>query len=313
MNTFFKMTVKFCCFLFFVLLFFVQCSAPQEGVYTPEDIAEGVQSGEETQSFCEGDECCSEHKECRRSCNQVFYKSNDSVKEKCRILPRKIVENLEDLVAILKSPIVEDLDRLNLKQEFRLLLALDYRVFVRIIQAYQISTARDLLIWLAENHEPADELARLKKSHQQKILYEALASAGDRSKVGPVEEGLSQKISFDKSFFELIVANSNYGLLQIVHEMIKDNLCSASQYAGESQTELCVLRIYCKEKYEQQDNYIHSEDLRNDMARNIDDESFFKYVEKEILHTGLRVAITEPVINNRVCFNVCHDHNKGCQ
>ena len=307
------MTVKLVLFSFFVWAVLVQCSAPTTGVHTPEAIAEGVQSGEGAQSFCEGDECCSEHKECRRSCNRIFYKSNDSVKEKCRILPREIVDNLEELVSILKSPIVEDLTRLNLKQEFRLLLALDYRVFVRTIQSYQISTARDILIWFAENHEPVDELARLKTSHQHKILYETLASAGDRSKVGPVEEGLSQKISFDKSFFELIVAHSNYDLLQMIHEMIKENLCSASQYAGESQTELCILRIYCKEKYQQQDNYIHSEDLRNEMARNIDDEDFFKYVEKEILHTGLRVAITEPVINNRVCFNVCHDHNKGCQ
>ena len=300
-------------FLFLLYMFVVNCSSPPEGVNTSEHIAEGIKSGTLSDSLCEGDECCSEHRECKRNCNQIFYKSKSNVKEKCFILPKQIVDRLSSLMAIFKSPIVEDLIRLNLKQEFRLLLALDYRVLVRIAQSYDVNTARDILIWFAENQEPVTELLQLKKPARSKILYELLASAGDRTKPGPVEEGLSQNTSFDKSFFELIIINSNYDLLQITHDMIKDTLCSSSEYAGESQTELCVLRIYCKEKYQQADSYIHSEDLRNQMAKYIEDKSFFNYVEKEVLYTGLRVSVTEPIINNQVCSNVCHDYSKGCQ
>ena len=305
---FFRFLVLLC-----VLFLFNHCSLPPEGINTSEEIAEEIQAGELSMSLCKGDECCSEHKSCKRVCHQIFYKSKKAVKEKCAILPKRIVDRLESLVTILKSPIVEDLIRLNLKQEFRLLLALDYRVFVRIIEAYNINTARDVLIWLAENHEPVDEMEQLAPSSRSEILYELLAGAGDKTKPGPVEEGLSQNTSFDKSFFELIMVNSNYDLLQMTHEMIKNNLCSSSHYAGESQTELCVLRIYCKEKYQQTNSYIHSEDLRNAMAGQIEDESFFDYVETEVLRTGLGIAVTEPIINNQVCSHVCHDYNKGCQ
>ena len=300
-------------FLVFIFFYLVNCSSPIKGVDTSEDIAEGIRAGDLSTVLCEGDECCSEHKECKRTCNQIFYKSKVAVKEKCRTLPQDIVQRLSALVAIFKSPIVGDLIRLNLKQEFRLLLALDYRVFVHIFQSYDINTARDVLIWFAENHEPVAELFKLKPKSRSKLLYELLAGAGDRTKPGPVEEGLSQNTSFDKSFFELIMINSNYVLLQMTHDMIKNTLCSSLEYAGESQTELCVLRIYCKERYQQADNYIHSEDLRNEMAKYIEDKNFFNYIEKEVLYTGLEVTMMEPIINNQVCSNVCHDYNKGCQ
>ena len=296
-----------------LLYILLNCSAPPEGVNTSEGIAEEIKSGTLSKSLCEDDKCCSEHKDCRRVCRQIFYKSKDLVKNTCLALPKQIVDRLSYIVDILKSPIVEDLIRLDLKQEFRLLLALDYRVFLRIIRSYNVNTARDMLIWLAENKEPVDELLQLEKSVRSKILYEILAGAGDRTKHGPVEEGLSQNASFDKSFFELLMEYSNYDLLQMTHEMIKNDLCSASQYASESQTELCILRIYCAEKYQSDNDYIHSEDLRNKMALYINDKSFFDYIENQVLHTGLEITMTEPIINNQVCFHVCHDHNKGCQ
>ena len=303
-------SVLWALFLLYILL---NCSAPPEGTDTSAGIAEEIKSGTLSRALCEGDKCCSKHKDCRRLCRQIFYKSKDLVKERCIALPQQIVDRLSSLVDILKSPIVEDLNDLNLEQEFRLLLALDYRVFLRIIRSYNVQTARDVLIWLAKNQKSADELLRLERPIRGKILYEILASAGDRTKPGPVEEGLSQNTSFDKTFFELIMESANYDLLQIAHEMIKEDLCSSAQHASESQTELCVLRIYCAEKYQQVDDYVHSEDLRNKMALYINDKSFFDYIENKVLHTGLRVTVTEPIINNQVCFHVCHDHNKGCQ
>ncbi len=298
------------------LLFFVHCSQkPVPGKYrSPGEIADAVKGENRIVAFCEGKDCCSEHKDCRRQCDQVFYKSDDRVRKKCRALPINIVTQLDDLLDTLQSPVQDDLERLDLSQDFRLLLAMDYQVWVRVAKEYTVDEGREVLMWLSQNLRPVEELLQLTKEAQNEIIYEILASAGDRLKPGPVEEGLSRKISLDDSFFKLMVDRSNYDLLQITHNMIKEDLC-AVQYAGESQTERCVLRIYCKEKPGRDNEYVHSEDLRNEMARNIDDESFFDYVQNQILriHSNLGVSFSEPIMNNQVCFVACNDSNKGCE
>ena len=301
---------------FLSLLFFVHCSqSPVPGNRSSEEIADAIKKSENRiVSLCEGKDCCSENKDCRRQCDQVFYKSADRVRKKCRSLPKGIVHSLYDLLEIFQSPLKEDLERLDLSQDFRLLLAMDYQVLVRVIKAYTVDEGQEILIWLAENQRPVEELLQLSKEAQNEIIYESLASAGDRTLPGPVEEGLSKKISFDKSFFELMVSRSNYDLLQVTHNMIKEDLCTI-QYAGESQTELCALRIYCKERTNRDNEYVHSEDLRNEIARNIDDKDFFNYIQDRILHihTGLGVQFHEPIMNNQVCFVSCNDNNRGCE
>ena len=307
--------MRFLFFICFVSLLFLKCSPSPSGKgHTPGTIADAVKLDGTAVSVCTGKECCSEHKSCTRICDQIFYNSGDKIRKQCRFLPQNIVTGLKELVLVLRSPILDDLERLDLSQEFRLLLALDYRAWIRIIKAYNINEARALLVWLAKNQEPVDELLQLKVEIRNEILYEALASAGDRTLAGPVEEGLFKKISFDKSFFQYMISEHNYDLLQITHKMIKDDLCDV-HYAGDGQTELCILRIYCKERPKLDDQYVHSEDLRNEMARNINDEQFFNYVEKEVLHAGLgtRSFYTGPVMNNQVCLSVCNDNNRGCE
>ncbi len=302
--------------LFFVyvmsLLFFVQCSPPPGQYQGTGDIADGVRSDGKVVSFCTGDECCSEHKECTRICNQIFYKSGKETRKQCGALPKDSITAVEDLIPVLRSPVKDSLEYLNLREDFRLLLALDYKVLVRIIQAYTVDDARIFLTWLGKNQEPVEELLLLKESIRNEIIYEILASAGDRNLYGPVEKGLARKISFDQSFFQLIISSANYDLLQMTHEMIKADICSP-KYVGASRTELCVLRVYCKEKENRDNEYVHSESLRNEMARNIKDEEFFRYVEREVLFTGLGIKFTAPIMNNQVCLAVCNDNNRGCE
>ena len=301
-------------------LFFTQCSPPPiDGVGDTENIADGVRAGKPLTSFCSGDNCCLEHRECKRACNRIFHKSADKVRKQCHSLPKDTITDLEDLIPILENPILKSLELINPQKEFRLLLALDYKAFVRIIQAYTIDEARELIIWFTTNKAPVNELLLFKEPVRNEMIYEMLASVGDRSRYGgpqgdtgfAVEEGLAKKISFDESFFQLIISNSSYDLLQMTHEMIKEDLCSF-QYVGTRHIETCVLRIYCKEQ--QNDNYIHSEDLRNEIARNIKDEDFFNHIQKEILRTGgLGATLIDPIMNNDVCGFVCKDDNKGCE
>ncbi len=292
------------------LLFFSQCSPIPGDVKTSGDIAGEITADGKTATFCKGDECCSEHKDCTRICSKIFYKSDKNVKKQCRSLPKDSVTNMEKLLRYLRSPVLASLEYLNVSEEFRLLLALDYKVLVRIVKAYTVDEARILLHYFGANTEPSAELLLLPEEARNEIIYEALSSAGDRSLHGSVEKGLARKISFDQSFFQLMIGDSNYDILQITHEMIKEDICSV-QYVGSSHTENCVLRIYCKEKA--RDEYTHSEDLRNEMARNIKDEDFFKYVEEHILHADLGIRFTEPTINNDVCRAVCNDGNRSCE
>ena len=295
----------------FISLFFIQCS-PRPTGSTSKDIADAVKSGDFIPSVCTGSECCSEHKSCIRICDQIFYKSEGKVRKKCQALPQDVVQRLEELMLVLKNPLQDDLGYLDLSEDFRLLLALDYQVWARTIQTYTVDDAREFLIWASSNRRLVEELLKLKVEARNELVYEMLASAGGRDRPGPIEEGLSRKISFDQSFFQLLVSYSNYDMLQITHDMIREDLCSV-QYGGDSQTELCMLRIYCKEKINQDDSYVHSEDLRNEIARNVKDEELFDYVEKEILHAGLGVRFTEPIMNNQVCFIACNDSNRSCE
>ena len=303
-------------FVVVILFMFVQCSLPPEGRLRGGvgDIVDAVQTGgERLVSICAGDECCKEHKECVRTCNHLFSRSDREVRNKCKALPKDAVTGLDELIDVFVSPVLDDLDRLDLTEEFRLLMALDYHALVKIIQTYDVDDARLLLIWFAENDEPVQELLRLSMSAQKEIVAEMLTGAGDRNRPGPIEEGLSRLISFDRSFFQLLIANANYDLLQVTHEMIKEDLCSAAQYGGHSQTELCILRIYCKEKENRNNEYVHPEDVRNEMARNIDDEELFSYIERDILRTGLGVGLHKPRMNNDVCFAACSDSSRGCE
>ena len=298
----------------FIALFFVQCSPRPEGNYrTSKDIADAVKSGDHIPNVCTGDECCSEHKSCTRICDQMFYKSESKIRKKCRVLPRDVVQRLSELMIVLKSPLHDDLEYLDLSEDFRLLLALDYQVWARTIQTYTLDDAREFLVWASSSRRLVEELLKLKVEARNELMYELLASAGGRDRPGPVEEGLSQKISFDQSLFQLLISYANYDMLQITHDMIREDLCSV-QYGGDSQTELCILRIYCKEKTNRDDVYVHSEDLRNAIARNVRDEELFNYVKKHILNAGLvRVRFTEPIMNNQVCFVACNDSNRGCE
>ncbi len=302
----------FICFASFFV--FAQCSQPPDGkLRDAKGIADTVKEDGRVSYTCKEEDCCSENKDCVRKCDQIFYQSkNKKVRNSCRSLPKDVVTRLEELILVLRSSLVEDLERLDLSQEFRLLLALDYHIWLSIIKNHTVDEARELLIWMAKDNESVVELLKLKSEVRSEILYEALSSAGDRTRPGSVEEGLAGKVSFDQSFFQLLIYHSNYDLLQVTHEMMKENLC-AVQYGGENQIELCMLRIYCKERPDRDGEYVHSEDLRNAIARNIKDKEFFNYVEKKVLRAGLGVRFPEPILNNQVCFIVCNDSKKGCE
>ena len=302
----------------FLLFFLIQCSGSdgERSDLSAKEIAEAIQEDKNISTFaCEGANCCSRHRDCQRICNNIFYLSRseieDKVKRKCQALHRSIVMDLEDIVDLLKNPKANILTLVDARQEFRLLLALDYEVWVRLIKNYKIDDARQALIWLAQDLNVAKELNRLEIFAKNEILYELLATAGDRTKPGAVEEGLSQKISFEETFFQHLVSNRNDEMLQMTHDMIRNDLCRLEQ-SGSNYIELCVLRVYCRERITSNSEYIHSESLRNEIAQRIKDKKLFDYIVDEYYRTG-KYAYIEPTLNDSVCEYACDDSHRGCE
>ena len=297
-----------------LLLILVQCANDKKrGKYSAKELADMVISNKHSSAFsCRDSYCCSQSRECERVCNNIFYHSPNSVKKRCTNLNREIVFDLESVVKLLKNPLAEDLRYIDTREEFRLLLALDYHAWVWIIQHYQVSSAKQILIWLAEEKNLADELNKLTAEARNIILYELLASAGDKRKPGPVEEGLAQKISFTHTFLQHLVSNRNNKMLQMTHNMIRDDLCRFHN-ASSSNIELCILRIYCRERPQSNGDYVHSENLRNEIARRIEDDSLFRYVVDEIYLGGGVGVYIEPTLSNSVCEYACDTSSRGCE
>lgn len=299
-------------FVYIFLFLFINCS--------PKPIFFGVKDNNNKITFkteyadvsCQGSHCCSESESCVRTCNNIFYTSDSITINRCYSLPQESVKKIKYLILTIRSPIVEDLERLYLKEEFRLLLNLDFLVFVDIIKQYNINEAKELLVWFAKSQKLVNELLIIPLEVRNEIIYEALASVGDRALYSSVEEGLITKISFNDSFFQYIIKERNYDLLQITHQMIKDDLCT-SQFTGEGQTELCVLRVYCRERRNTDDKYAHSERLRNEIARNIKDEEYYNYIEKNVLYSVRNGFLRGKIMNNQVCQSACNDGNRGCE
>jgi len=305
-------------FAIFSLVFCLQCSPP---IITRDDnlnrILRGVGDINNNDSFtnCKGVECCSEDKECVYECDGLFSKSHNKIRKLCKGLSQETVRKLKSLIILLSTPDLRDLFRVSPNPGLRLLLALDYQSWVRIINSYTVSEAQNVLIWLANNSSVTDELSLLSKRDRvasNEIIHALLTSAGDRNVSGSVEIGLSQKINFEQSFFQLLIENANYELLQMTHNMIKEQLCSV-KYFGGGQSELCMLRVYCKKKKNLSSVYVHSTELRNEISRHIIDKELFEYIADDILFSGSGLEVTDLRMTDGVCDIACADSNRGCE
>ncbi len=302
----------------FALLFFasIQCSPPLPtragGYRNTEIVARAIQGETKVLPICgNSSDCCSEAKSCRRTCSRIFGSSSERAREQCKALPQSMVTDLDEFIELLKYPDVFALERIQ-EGDLLLLLALDYGVWINIIKSYYQDKAREILIWIAKDKNLSRVLLELKPEVRNEILYEVLASAGDRTIVGPVEEGLSNKVSFDKSFFQLLILYGNQPGIQLTHDMLKADLCRADDL-GQDISEQCLLRVYCREREDIDGAYVHSEELRNELANAIDDDEFFRYIVKNVLHSSVKVITIEPNLNNQVCSIVCSRNKRGCE
>lgn len=263
-------------------------------------------------SLCRDKNCCADNDKCKLTCNEVFLDSSPTIIRKCNGLNYKAVQKLQALYLSLKTPIIEDLERLDLTTDFRLLLNIDFTVWVKIIKNATIEESKDILIWFVTNRDVIQELLRIPESEQNIILYELLASIGNRELPNSAEEGLITKISFNYNLFQYILQENNNELLQITHQMIKNTLCS-SEYEGEGSKELCVLRVYCRERKDESDQYVHSTELRKSLSIRIQDKTFFSYIEKDILAGYNKSVFKKPEISDYVCLSACNSNSlRGC-
>ena len=100
----------------------------------------------------------------------------------------------------------------------------------------------------------------------------------------------------------------------MTHNMIRDRLCKAYS-SGNNQNALCTLRIYCREIRDSSSDgiYVHSEETRNLIVQELEDDPFLEYIATDILHVGFGVDYLKDVLNDQACFNVCKNINKGCK
>ncbi len=287
-------------------------SSPPDIPTVTRDAPENGLDNESLFPKCERGECCSENKECERICDNIFN-SFVPAKDRCRSLPQPLVFDIGDLVRGLEHPIVQDLRRVDVKDEFRRLLALDYMVLVRIVERYRIDKARELLLWFAEEDAVAKELLKLRREDRNHLMYALLASAGDRTLPGSAENGLARNVSFDKTFFALLIDFLNNDMLQIVHDMLRGEMC-APDFGEGKKAELCILRIYCRERVGLDNQYVHNEDLRTDISFRLEDKQFFDYIRREVYNSSLDdFNLSQPLMNDMTCQIVCNDTYRGCE
>ncbi len=259
--------------------------------------------------------CCKDQRECKKMCDRMFENSPRQIKDKCHSFPRPVVDDLDNFFKILlKRPRGDELARVVVEDELFLILTLDYNILVDIIKDYSVDDAHQMLIWFARESFVADLLMKLRPEVRNEIMYELFSSAGDRTLPESVEKGLSQKVSFDKSFFEIAISSHNDQIMQITHDMMKQDLCYIHN-SGDTDHELCMLRIYCKENINAASDglYVHPETVRNEIVTRLEDEEFVNYIYEEVLQTGFGVSLLKPIMDDTVCYTVCQHSLAGCE
>ncbi len=336
----------FTLFLVWVIFGGMQCSGRiPRGSQSARKIADQVQTFTvEDFPSCSGAECCAEDRRCLKMCHTIFQFSeevprnarpglgvptsnlpqytppsadevsrNRAARDRCKVLPKQTVQDLDNLVKGLTVPIIQDLRWIDVSQEFHLLLAIDPYVLIRLVKNYRMDYARELLFWFAEENLVARELLMIEKKHRSELMYELLASAGDRTLPGPVENGLARHVSFNQTFFQLLVRYQNNEMIQITHNMIREDMCRHT-YGSGRKIGLCILRIYCREERGIDNQYVHPESIRNNLIFRIEDDELFKYLRTEIYNSSLDQSnLTQLLLDDNVCQRVCNDTYRGCE
>ncbi len=333
----------------FVGILCVQCNGVgflPRGVRGADRIADDIDElNEDAVPVCKGANCCGDDRECVRICHSLFrpgvIRSNvvrdqdinmanssryrnittaerydKKYESRCKVLPRSVVLSMEALIQSLSTPVLEDLRWLDVTQEFRLLLAIDPVVLIRLVKSYTMDNARDLLYWFAESQFVPIELLKIPKELRNELLYELLASAGDRRlNIGPVEAGLASAVSFNgETFFQLLMRYSNVKMLNIVHTMMRDDMCGYNYGVGD-ETELCILRLYCREHKDMDNQYVHPEETRNWITFRLDDPKLLQYMKVNIYGSGIdNQNLSRSLLTDEMCQMICLDSGKrGCE
>ena len=302
-------------FLFFSGLGLALVKCTSSG-YSAGQVVEILKSSndEEINNFCEGTGCCKTSRVCLRTCQKIF-RDNRRVPEFggnfarerniCRGLSRNLVRKLDGLNSLLRIPSRGELRRVNINEEFSLYLTIGgVDKLGQTIYSYTKDQARELLYWFAENEDVAREIKEL-QDHEELIDF-LLSTFGGRDNVDPAEVGLG------KGLFKVMDDNGNQTLINIVHNVIRYRLCEPKN-SSEDQINLCILRIYCKEHKNHDGVYVHTEDLRNNIIREVEDESLNNFIFDEVLQVGYGRGGKASEISNQVCEYVCEDARRGCE
>jgi len=127
----------------------------------------------------------------------------------------------------------------------------------------------------------------------------------------PAEYALSHKIFFNETLFQLLMRHRNDRMLQIIHEVIKTELCGRAYGDNSQEMGDCILRIYCR-RHKGSQTYVHSQASRNRISLVVQDDQFENYLKQQISYTGSGV-FGRKTLDDNVCFIVCNSRDNNCE
>ena len=188
---------------------------------------------EQSNQVYHGGGLCVSDSSCMKICDQLFFLDLD--KKDCYQLPRPQVDQFEKLYSYLlerKKSSLEKIDPFDL----RVFLNVSPLPFLKILKTLGPVSARTFLIWLLEDWRVAEVF--YKEDFDFLFLDIFLNEIG----ISPIDS-LKEKISENRTFFELSWIKQNDPALFWLSSYFKENRCS--HFEGKN-SESCVLGQYCQ-------------------------------------------------------------------
>ena len=298
---------------------------PQKKMVSAEEskkVAESSQAEESKQAsstpfrlpICESEaDCCQNDPNCVKQCADLLYALPEAQKKeaqkKCQLLPTEHVQQIQQVMNILRKPKPQEMQNIALPL-FWSLLSLSHTPWEKAIRQYTYRQANTVLLWMVR-HPKLDPLAyRPLHSPLVRPLLIALFRQKNRKTsllddniiLSSLKEPLDWDGGKSLNFFSMVVEEHNFPLLSLVHkEVVSGYICDHPinrpqpvGYKSGYVYSACVLAVYCHvtgsyksgqyvANTEENKHYTGSE-VRYDLAGELNDEEvdyFISTLESE--------------------------------
>ena len=229
---------------------------------------------------CSGSQCCEKGDKCEDKCDDWF---SGTAKKDCKKLTIDTIENIDNLLEVLKDAKEDELNDITHEQVdllCQVLDQMDHKAWLNEIKTYSTSKAKRVLEWMISNNSATALLDTIDTDDAVEILeYLLVRGHSSQAAISPVAllGGLDKAIGDDDEKVLIFAEDANNkGFINFIHEEIiakdicKDAVlpncydhttdydCKADQITIPIRQAACQLGVYCK--------VIPEEDVRKNIA-----------------------------------------------